>query len=271
MSVNHPYEFKLIKAKEITFNKLYQREINKALIKHIFNNFDYHEVNPVKVTYHDGAYFAFDGQHTVVALHQKFGDNYLVPCLVYYDVPTWVEEAILFEKINSKKERRPVSTYALWKSKNNRGDEKIVAIRRVVEKNGFALNTTERTGTNICKINALDALEAVFDQIGEKKLDECLEILQRAWHGNPKSVQSLWLRGMAAFVELYGGTYQKERLIGQLCHKDPADIKDSAKELKKMEPPVRTKNDIAFKVAQLYNAAKGIGENKKLDLSKILK
>lgn len=268
MNIEHPYEFKLIRAQEITFNRLYQREIDKALIKHIFNNFDYHEVNPVKVTFHDSAYYAFDGQHTVVALQQKFGDNYLVPCLIYYDVPTWVEEAILFEKINSKKERRPVSTYALWKSKNNRGDETIVTIRKIVEKNGFILDGNKK-GESVGRIRAYDALESIFNEYGAENFDETLNILQRSWHGNPNSIQSMWLRGMAAFVDIFNGDYRTERLYLQLSSKDPSKIKTEAKELKNQN--VKTKNDIAFKVAQIYNATKGLGEPNKLDLSKVLK
>ena len=270
MATQHPYNFQLIKAKEITYNRLYQREMDKALIKHIFNNFDYHEVNPVKVVYHDGAYYAFDGQHTTISLRQKFGDNYLVPCLVYDDVPTWVEEAILFEKINSKKERRPVSTFALWKSKNNRGEDTVTAIRRIVEKNGFALYGSERE-TSKREIRALDALEAVMKTYGGEKLDEALEIIQRSWHGNEKSIQSKWIRGMTFFVDMYAGEYKKENLINQLCKFDPDKIRKSADELKNQDPPVKTKNDIAFKLAQIYNNYHGSSRLAKLELSKILK
>ena len=265
---NHPYEFKLIKAKEITYNKLYQRNLDKAMIKRIFTNFDYHEVNPAKVVYHDGLYFAFDGQHTVVALHEKFGDNYLVPCLVYYDVPTWVEEAILFEKINAKKERRAVSTVDLWKSKNNRGEEKVTSIRRIVEKNGFTIAETSR-GNIVGQINALDALGAIFVLLGEELFDETLQIIHKAWHGNPTSLQSPILRGMATFVKLYHDSYKVDRLSAVLSQKDPAKIKSEAQELKSQS--IRTRNDIAFRIASIYNSQKYLSEQNRLDISKVLK
>lgn len=266
--VQHKYEFKLIRAKEIYFNRLYQRELDNSLITQIFNNFDYHEVNPVKVSYREGSYYAFDGQHTVTALQRKFGDNYLVPCMVYYDIDVWTEEAILFEKINSKKERRPVKTYDLWKSKNNRGDEMVTTIRKIVERHGFILGNMEGNGRS-CKIQALEALETVFKEYGENRLEEVLEIIQKAWHGNPKSVKSTMIRGMAYFIWTYENGYKRNWLIEELCKNDPDAVIEGARKLK--DQKIKTKNDIAFKIAQIYNGRRNLPKLSALGLDKILK
>lgn len=271
MAVQHPYSFQLIEAKKITFNKLYQRELDNRLLKRIMDNFDYHEVNPAKVVYRNGEYFAFDGQHTVTALQKKFGSNYLVPCLVYEDVPTWVEEAIMFEKINAKKERRPVSTSALWKSRNNRGEEKVVTIRKIVEKNNFALQTSEKTGKRICQIRALESLDYIFDEYNENVLDISLFVMQSAWHGNPKSVKAKMLKGVAFFINMFGANINYKRLISQLAEVDPDDIIKDASAL--VKNGIRTKNDIAFKMAQLYNGTgnREIGKDKRIDTGLLLK
>lgn len=214
-TISHPYEFKLIKAKDITVDHLYQRGIQKPMIREIINNFDYHRVDCVKVVYRDGQYFAFDGQQTTTGLRTKFGDNYLVPCLIYYDVPTWVDEAILFEGTNSKVSRKAVGIRDLWTSKLNRGDEKAMNIQRILERHHMMLYAKTSSGVK-GRVVALDAIDKTYDKLGDQKFEEMIEILDKAWHGAPDSLTAPMLRGMAKFVDTFYGKYDKKRLISKL-------------------------------------------------------
>ena len=226
MAEEHKYEFKKIKAKEINVNRLYQRTEKTPLIRKIITEFDYHLVNPVKVVCHDGEYYAWDGQQTTVALRTKFGGNYLVPCMVYYDVPSWVDEAKLFEKANEKDFRKPVSDAERWTSRINRGDEVAANIQRIVERNGIRIAGNGRTGGNkiIC---ALSALDDIYAKYGEIVFAETVSNIAMAWDGDAASLQAPMLRGMAMFVHKYKGEYDRKKLIARLRKYTAAQIKSS--------------------------------------------
>lgn len=228
MTEEHKYEFKKIKAKEINVNRLYQRPEKTPLIRKIITEFDYHLVNPVKVVCRDGEYYAWDGQQTSVALRTKFGDNYLVPCMIYYDVPSWVDEAILFENANRKGFRKAVSDAERWTSRINRGEEAATNIQHIVERNGFRIASDGRSGGNkiICAISALDD---VYAKYGELVFAEAISNLAMAWDGDAVSVQAPMLRGMAMFVNKYKGEYDRKKLIARLRKYPAAVVMASAK------------------------------------------
>lgn len=208
----HPYEMKMIKAKEIRVNRLYQREEKTPVIRKIIKCFDYHLVNPPKLVCRDGEYYAWDGQQTTVALRTLFGDNYLIPCMIYYDVPSWVDEAILFESANGKDFRKPVSDTELFISRLNRSEPIALSIKQICERNNFKLALENRAGGNkiICAISALDA---IYKKFGEDVFAETIGNLAMAWNGDERSVQSPMLRGMAQFVNKYKGEYDRAKLV----------------------------------------------------------
>lgn len=215
-TTNHPYEFKLIKAKEINTDPLYQRDEKKSMVKEIIRNFDYHKVNPVKVVLRaDRQYYAFDGQQTTIGLRSKFGENYLVPCMVYYDVPTWADEAELFEGANVKKAKCPVGIKDLWKSRLNRGEEQAVKIQRIVERYGLIVRASN-SGDTRGQIRALNALDKIISTYGEKIFEEVISVISSAWNGDPVSLSAPMLYGMAIFVKTYSGEYNRGRLINKL-------------------------------------------------------
>ena len=217
-TAKHPYEFKMIRAKEITVDRIYQRGIIKPIVKEIVNNFDYHKVNCVKVIYRDGQYFAFDGQQTTNGLRQKFGDNYLVPCLVYYDVPSWVDEAALFEGTNDKKARKAVGIRDLWRSRLNREESIAVDIKRIAEKHGYEITITANRKEKLYQIQALHAIEKAYIELGAEKFDEMLDILSKAWNGVSDSLTSPMIGGMSIFIKTFYGKYKKDRLIEKLSN-----------------------------------------------------
>lgn len=74
----------------------YQRPFTSNRAKEIAANFDERIANEPKVSYRDGKYFVFDGQHTVAArVMLNGGNDLLITCKVYYGM-TEKEEALLF-------------------------------------------------------------------------------------------------------------------------------------------------------------------------------
>lgn len=263
-TVSHPYEFKLIKAKEITVDRLYQRDIQKGMVKEIVGNFDYHKVNCVKVIYRDGQYFAFDGQQTTTGLRSKFGDNYMVPCLVYYDVPSWIDEAELFEKTNAKTAHKNVGARDLWTSRLNRGEEVATSVRKIVEKHGLILSTKSRSD-KIGQIRALEAVDFCYGKLGNTKFEEMINILSEAWGGSPESLTSPMLRGMAHFVNTFYGEYNKKRLISKLKH--PTSLGTIIAGAN--SGTRRGGGKVAEEIASIYNKGMATDSPNRLDLKKI--
>lgn len=212
MTERHPYEFKLVKAGEICINPLYQRKAQTALINDIVNNFDYHQVNPVKVVFRDGQYWAFDGQQTTAGLYTKFGEEYLVPCMVYYDIPTWIDEAKLFEQINLKTARKAVNIAELWKSRQNRNDEKTMDINAILEENGLRSGSHGKGA-----VRCLETLDKIWDKYGRDIFAETIQNLASAFDGDPDSLLAPMLMGMAIFVNQYRvDGYDRKKLVSSL-------------------------------------------------------
>ena len=210
----HPYEMKLIPARLIVANRGYQRDTNASEIKSIVNSFDYHHVNPVKVTKKDGLYYAFDGQHTALALRALFGEEYLVPSMVYYDVVTVDDEAKLFEEANTIAKGKKVSQMALWKSRIFRNEPTAMTIKGIVESNGLKIASTRNSGKRY--IYALNALERSYVDLGNDLFKETIEIISKAWSGEPDSLTAPIIKGISRFVKTYHDKYNKTDLIRKL-------------------------------------------------------
>lgn len=222
MNNNIPtWTFMTIPANGIEVNRLYQRDTHNAVINKIIRNFDYHNVNPIKVVYRDGKYYAFDGQHTVLALRALFGDSFRVPCFVYDDIPTWCDEAALFEACNSTARGKKVTPAEVWKSRINRGEPVATRIAAICKAAGVPLVIN---GGNAKGIRALSAVENIYNSLGDVLFEETLRILKSAWNCEQYSLDAQLLKGMAKFVGVYHGSYSCSQLIKKLAKTAPVNI-----------------------------------------------
>lgn len=214
------WTFMTIPAKDIEVNRLYQRETRNAEINKMMRNFDYHNVNPVKVVLRDGKYYAIDGQHTTILLRIKFGDDFRVPCLVFDDIPSWCDEAALFEACNSTARGKKVTPSEVWKSRLNRGEPVATKIARICKAEGapLALNGNNKG------IHALSAAESIYNTLGEVLFAETISILKCAWNCEQYSLDAQMLKGMAKFVGTYHGKYNRSQLVRKLAKTAPVNI-----------------------------------------------
>lgn len=221
--VSHPYKFQLIPVGQINVNRLYQRPQQDKTIKNIVNNFNWHNVNCIKVVWNKGGWFAFDGQNTAIALNTLFGEEYLAPCLVYEDVDGWFEEAKLFESTNDRKSHKAISIIDEWKSRLFRGEEKATKIRSMCANYKLRVPTETGMGGDGC-VMALSALEKNFDKMTVEQFDQFLFILTSAWHGKRESLNQSILNGLGQFITTYWNEYNRRNLIKRLSHTEPALI-----------------------------------------------
>ena len=74
----------------------YQRNFNAKRAQKIADEFDERIANEPKVSYRDGRYFVFDGQHTIAARKLlNNGEDVSIKCRVYFGM-TEQDEALLF-------------------------------------------------------------------------------------------------------------------------------------------------------------------------------
>ena len=74
----------------------YQRNFNDKRAQKIAKEFDERIANEPKVSFRDGRYFVFDGQHTIAARKLlNGGEDLPIKCKVYFDMSEQ-DEALLF-------------------------------------------------------------------------------------------------------------------------------------------------------------------------------
>lgn len=95
-SIKTLYKLMEVSSRDLEIPEAYQRRLNTDRVARIVSRFDERIANEPKVSYRDGRYFVFDGQHTVSARKQMNGNaNLPILCKVYYGM-TEQDEALLF-------------------------------------------------------------------------------------------------------------------------------------------------------------------------------
>ena len=251
--VSHPYKFQLITAEQIKVNTLYQRALNANRVRKLVGAFDWHLVNPVKVVWHKGEWVAVDGQHTLFMLRAKFGDKYLVPCMVYEDVESWFEQAEIFLGMNNKELRKVLSVRDAWKARLFSNESKATEIRKVCERYELKIPTANgESGKGW--VSAVGALERAYDDMDKAQFDQFLYILTCAWHGEKTSLTAPIIGGLSRFVKIYYGDYNRANLIHRLSKTDPSLIIRAGK-----ASAAQGKNKYAREILNVYNKSTTTG------------
>ena len=192
---NTHYEYKQVNTRDIRVDVLYQRDLDKNRVSQIVKNFDARLVNPCKLSFRDGRYYVFDGQHTIAALKAVHkGQDCMLDCKVFYGL-TRCDEAELFVRQNGLS--RPVSTNAKFRALFNNGDEDIIGMVQACEKSGIRVDFTGGKARN--KVIALSSLFKVYSSASPRQFRNILEVLKAAWGGSPESFSSELLHGMWQF------------------------------------------------------------------------
>ena len=213
-------EYKDINTKLLFVDQLYQREVDKARVAQMNKQYRAELVNAIKVSYRDGKFWIFDGQHTAELLKlRNRGRDLPVECKVFYGL-TWLDECELFLLQNGVS--RSVSMSDRFKARFNRGDKDVVAMVNIAEKLGIRVDFTKSKGDN--RICALTTLNRVYNSLGDDDYAEMLSIIKDAWDGEAVSYSAEILKGMFIFYSTYKGQYNKKRLLTQLGKVSPSVI-----------------------------------------------
>ena len=132
-----PYEEKVINSAFLEIPAEYQRDLNLPNVEKMSAEFTELIANPPKVSYRDGHYYVFDGQHTLMTRKAMNGGADLpIICKVYYGL-TQEEEAILFSKQTGVS--RPLTAGAELRAALVGKDAESIAFLNATESTGLQL------------------------------------------------------------------------------------------------------------------------------------
>ena len=212
-----------IKASNLVSNQTYQRPVNERNVKLIKEGYSKELVNPIKVSLRNNKYYVFDGQHTLTVLTEMFGEDCIVPCIVYTGM-TYQREAELFAKQDEFK--RKLDIRERMKALYEGEDEEVRDFVRVCESEGFVCNLGSGGGNKSpLKIgNIAYTFNTVYKKKGEKHLRELLRIIKAAWSDEKEGTGDNVVKGIDIFISIYEGEYSAETLVNRLKKVSPLVI-----------------------------------------------
>ena len=216
--------FEQIPIKNLVSNQDYQRSLSKKHVEAAAKHFDLYQINPVKVSRRDGVNYVFNGQHTIEIIRLVSGSKDTpVWCMIYDDLE-YTHEAEIFA--NQQKFVKPLSPVEIFKANIEANNDKQMIIKELVESFGFKISSIAKPGY-IC---AVATMENIYDKYGYAMLDHVLKVLIGTWDGEPPSLNSSMLMGMARFLEAYSDIISDESFKERLGVYSAREIARAAKE-----------------------------------------
>lgn len=214
------YEYKQVNTRDLFVDNLYQRELNGTKVNHIVKTFNPYLINAIKVSYRDGKYWIFDGQHTKAAIVAKNeGKDKLVDCKVFYGL-TRLDEMELFIAQNGASSA--VQTREKFRAMYNLGDPEIKQMVRLSEYAELIVDFKASQADN--RILAVSQLYKTFKLLNEEEFVDMLRIIKEAWQGSKDSLTAEIIGGMTKFYIAYRGEFSRKRLISRLAKVSPIAI-----------------------------------------------
>lgn len=198
----------------------YQKPLNEKRVAQIVAEFDENIANEPKVSYRDGHYFVFDGQHTLAARIMRNGGRHLhLRCKVYRNL-TPEQEALLFAA-QTGRAVKPTPGNRL-RARLYAKEEAAVNFRDDTEKAGFLLDVDGmRSGYHI---NCINTLWNLYRKLTPEQYAEALGVLREAWRGDKDSLLGDIISAICEFVRVYDGEYNRSILVEALKCASPRTI-----------------------------------------------
>lgn len=198
----------------------YQKPLNEKRVAQIVASFDENIANEPKVSYRDGHYFVFDGQHTVAArVMLNSGKPVKIRCKVFRDL-TAEQEALLFSE-QTGFSAKPTPGNRL-RARTFAKDEDTLCFIAATERCGFYLDVEGTRSDN--HIRCINTIKKMYRKLTPRQYNEALSIIRSAWNGKSDSLILEVIVAVCEFVRVYDGMFKRSTLINGLCHIEPIAI-----------------------------------------------
>ena len=216
--------FEQIPIKNLVSCQVYQRNLSQSHVKKAAENFDLHQINPVKVSRRDGINYVFNGQHTIEIVALVSGSRETpVWCMIYDDLE-YTAEADIFA--NQMKYVKPLMPYEIFVANVEAGNDKQLIIKELVESFNLKVTSSGVPG-GIC---AVSSLEFIYDKYGYENLQRTLMLAVGTWEGEPQSLSAGMLKGIAKMVNIYRDELSDDAFKERLSRVSVKEIVHTAKE-----------------------------------------
>lgn len=252
------YTYMQVIASDIKADPRYNRTIRKNHVQRIVSRFDPNILNPCKVSYRDGCYWIFDGNHTLSALVEKHNGkrDFFVDCKVYYGM-TYEDEAMLFALQNGDTLR--VTKDSTLRAKYEAKDETVLRFKAVTSLAGarVTFNSTNAAHCIKCYTTAYE----IFTKYGDEHYKNVIQTIVKVKDGHPDSLRREIISGMDILLRIYKDVIDLDRMAEKLKENDCKMLIANAK-----GDTFHTGNmRYAAALAAIYNVK--LKEPRRLDLS----
>ena len=221
INITPPYQLMVIHSSKLIYpRELYQRGVQCERVAKIAEDFNEYIANEPKVSYRDGKFYMFDGQHTTEGrIERNGGENLPILCKVYTGL-TQEQEALLFAEQTGHS--APLTAGTRLRAKVVGGDmvsEKFLAATTRI---GLTIDYSQQYSDY--RIGCVGTAFRLYQRMGEEIYCETMRLILEAWEGKPDSLRAEVIRGMMYFVELYRGEFSRERFIRAMHSIHPIEI-----------------------------------------------
>lgn len=205
----------------------YQRKPNEARCKLIADSFMDDRMHPIDVSYRDGSYWCYDGQHRVHA-YKIMKRNY-IPCIVHEGL-TFQDEAYLFAHQNDNVGR--ITAAHNWKASLEAKEKSTVDIVRICKSYGFTvLDKYNAHGNN--NFACVAELRNIYSTYGDRIFETLIKSIHDAWGTKKEKITDHRLiRAFSLFIGLYRASpaFNFKILTDKLSTSTPKQILQNASE-----------------------------------------
>ena len=244
----HEYEYKFLFPHELVAD-IYQREVKKKTVDKIVKEFNGDVFNEPKVSFRDGKYYVFDGDHSVSVWKNLFPDGKTpIYCKVFYGM-TYEEECEAFILQNGIS--KDPTTNEKLRAADLAGNIEVRDMKHRAEMLGYIVDFSPSKATN--RIVATSSLFKAYKALGPDLYSEMLSVIKAAWWGDIDSVSNHIINGMARFYRAYQGEFKSDNLISALKRVTPGLIIRDGKSLGNV------RNAYALVIVRYYNKKRSKG------------
>ena len=222
----------------------YQKALNKERARKIAESFDINRMRPIDVSYRNGKYFCFDGQHRVNA-YALMGKK-TVPCIIHFDL-TYEQEAMLFAQ--QQENVGAVLAHHKWNALVEAKDKDTMEICNIARQHGF---TIRKGNTKARNFNCVKVLQDMYVNLGDLAFSTVLKTIADAWNYMDKSTDHHILEGIYLFVKTYRNEprFSYTQLASRLAEVSPKLLLRNARNRLELRGDARR---VAVEILKMYN------------------
>lgn len=203
----------------------YQRPLSTRRVQAIANQWDETLANEPKLSFRDGKYYCFDGQHTIAARKLRNGGKDLDIRAKVYTGLTYEEEA--WEEAHQHDNVKRMSALERVKALYEAKDRDV--LNMFAATNGLGIEMSFFMSEKDNKINCLDTALSIYRKLGAPKYIEILSLIRDTWGGAYPCYNSQIVRGVADFSARYSGRFSRQNFIKKLSAVHPVALMRDAK------------------------------------------